>query len=253
MVPRKLNLRRLGDPDLDESKPKKGPPPAQAVTPLEETIIAESGGTLQVLDIPEVFPPEMEAIEIQAQKLAQVEHLMLQGIRTPHLIAQATSITEPLAEKYVKAVLARWQALGGEVDMKAQRGEALVYMDLLTNTLWSQFQAAKKLVDEQMKLPLERPDGDDRPKRDMRIVGANQARMLNLNTQIIALNTQRHQLYGLTPQAVNQMLVIGGDGDAEVLTRLRKQQGVKELLGKLGGILLKNRQATTPQKPTIDV
>lgn len=222
-------FRRIGQP---APPPKGGAPAKKPITPLEQTILHNNGGKLDVLPVPEKAE---DAFIFQAQKMAQVEHLMFQGIRTPHLIAQATNITEQAAEKYVKAVIARWQTTGGDVDMKTQRGEALRYMDFLQNQLWTQFQAAKKIVDDNNKLAAD--------KKDYRAIGSAQARMLNLNNQIIALNQQRNQIYGLTPQAIQQMLVLGGNEDAEVLTRMRKQEGMKQLAAKFASILDRNRGA----------
>lgn len=236
MLPKKpLVLRRIGAPEIEEPKKKIGKPPLLPLSDIEKTVLANNGGVIEVLEMPEKPDPHEEAIVFTAQKLAQVEHIMYQGIRSPHLIAQAANLTEIQAEKYIKAVIARWQTIGSESDMKAQRGEALGYLDFLQNQLWTQFTGAKKIVDEQMA----KPEAD----RDKNAIGRARGLMLNLNNQIIALNTQRTQLYGLTPQAINQMLILGGTEDHEVLVRMRKQQGLKDLLGKLGGILQKQKQA----------
>lgn len=236
MSPKKPVFKRTGTPEIVEVM--RNGPVAKPITDLERTILDNSGGKLDILEVSDQPIGGQLAIEIQAQKLAQVEHLMFQGIRTPHLIAQAIDIGEGLAEQYTKAVLARWQTIGGEVDMKAQRGEALAYMDFLQNQLWSQFTAAKKIVDDQNKIPTERPEGDKRATRNYGAISSAQAKMLNLNAQIIALNAQRTQLYGLTPQAINTMLILGGNEDHEVLVRMRKQEGMKDLAAKLGAILL---------------
>ena len=233
---KKLVFKRLGEPDLSEPPPKKiGMRPYREISELEKTILANTGGKLEILEAPEKPEIGEEQIVFQARQLAQVEHLMYQGVRSPHLIAQALKITEKTAEKYVKAVLARWQVIGSDVDMKAQRGEALGYMDFLQNQLWTQFTGAKNIADKQAALPAS--------ERDNVAIGRARALMLNLNNQIITLNAQRNQLYGLTPQAIQQMLILGGNEDHEVLVRMRKQQGMKELASKLGTILLRQRQA----------
>jgi hypothetical protein len=189
---------------------------------------------------PENPLPNQELFEFQAQQMTAVENLMFKGIRTPHLIAEALKIKEHVAAKYVKAVLARWATLGSEVDIKTQRGEALGYMDFLQNQLWTQYMTAKNFVDTETKKP--------KDQRDERQITNNKQLMLTLNSQLITLASQRQQIYGLTPQAIQQMLVLGGGGeDYEVLTRMKKQQGIKELLMKLGNIIGEKRRLAQMQ------
>lgn len=243
---RKLVLKKRVEPA--EPPKKVGAPPKKEITELEKTILKASGGKVDVLPVPDKPLPEQELFEFQAQQMTAVENLMFKGIRTPHLIAQALSLKEHEASKYVKAVLARWSTLGSEVDIKQQRGEALGYMDFLQNQLWTQYTAAKNFVDLESKKP--------KAERDERNVSLNKQLMLTLNSQLITLANQRQQIYGLTPQAIQQMLVLGGGGeDYEVLTRMKKQQGIKELLMKLGGIIGEKRRMAALQagKPVIDV
>lgn len=229
-----------------EEKKPVGAPPKKEITELEKTILKNSGGKVDILEVPDAPLPEQELFEFQAQQMTAVENLMFKGIRTPHLIAQALSLTEHVAAKYVKAVLARWATLGGEVDIKTQRGEALGYMDFLQNQLWTQYTAAKNFVDTESKRP--------KDERNDRAISSNRSLMLQLNNQLITLNAQRQQIYGLTPQAIQQMLVLGGGGEEyEVLTRMKKQQGIKDLLMKLGGIIgEKRRQHAMQGGPIID-
>lgn len=232
---RKLVLKRRVEPVEEEAPKKLGAPPKKPITDLEKTILKQSGGKIEVMEVPDKPLPDQELFEFQAQQMTAVENLMFKGIRTPHLIAQALSITEHVAAKYVKAVLARWSTLGSEVDIKTQRGEALGYMDFLQNQLWTQYMSAKNFVDLEMKKKKE--------ERDLRGMSSSRQLMLQLNNQIISLNQQRNQIYGLTPQAIQQMLVLGGGGeDYEVLTRMKKQQGIKELLMKMGNILAEKRR-----------
>ena len=231
---KKISFKRIGEPVIEEAPKKVGAPPKKTITELEKTLIEKNGGEFQTLEVPEKPLPTQELFEFQAQQMTQVENLMYQGLRSPHLIAQAAKMSEHLAERYIKAVLARWQTLGSEVDLKTQRGEALGYLDFLQNQLWTQFSAAKNILDAENRKPV--------AERDLRAMGSARAQMMNLNPQILALNTQRNQLYGLTPQAIQQMLIMGGNDEHEVLIRMRKQHAVKDFAAKFGAYILQRQQ-----------
>lgn len=232
---RKINLTLKKRTDPPEPPKKVGAPPKKEITDLEKTILKQSGGKVEVLEVPENPLPEQELFEFQAQQMTAVENLMFKGLRTPHLIAEALKLKEHVAAKYVKAVIARWATLGSEVDIKTQRGEALGYMDFMQNQLWTQYMTAKNFVDTESRKP--------KDQRDERQITNNKQLMLTLNSQLITLAAQRQQIYGLTPQAIQQMLVLGGGGEEyEVLTRMKKQQGLKEILVKLGGIIAEKKR-----------
>jgi hypothetical protein len=227
---RKLSLKKFGTPE-PEGKPTGRP--SKDVTPLERKILEENGDALDVLPAPHL-EPGAESIEMQSQQITQVEDLMFKGIRTPHLIAQAIKIPEDLAQKYIKAVYARWATLGGHVDVKAQRGEALAYLDLLQQNLWTELSAAKKRVRVQEAQPAD--------KRDRGELAEARRSVKELLAQITQLNTQRTQLYGLTPNVINSIVVMGGSEDYEVLTRIREHGEAKQVLSKLGNFLERAKQ-----------
>jgi hypothetical protein len=194
------------------------------------------------------------AVEFDAMKMTQVENLMFQGIRSPHLIAQALSnaaftMSEDRASKYVLSVLARWQVQGAEVDIKQQRGEALGYLDLLQQTLWTQLKQHQAFIKAEDQRAATRLDY----KRNELGVSRAMAQIGNLNGQLIALNTQRNQLYGLSTQTIQQMLVLdNGHEQSEVMKRIRTQNGVKEILGKFANLIEQHRIKRLSQNAIIE-
>lgn len=236
----KITFTRRPADDAPESRAKnvakkKGKKKEVALSPLEKTILRDKDGEIDVLDIPAGLLADKDKIHITVAKVTSCEHIMFQGIRSPHLIAQAMSITVKDAERLVEAVYTKWAISGGKTDVKQQRGEALEYLDYLQAELWGQLKGARQVIKK------EENKGKD---GSASLIARQQALIVSLNAQIISLNTQRTQLTGLTPQVVNNLVMMShGDGEEnyEVLKRIKQQKTHRNILLHMADVLREQR------------
>lgn len=224
-------MAAIRDRDDDAPRPpaKKGlrkiairGPLRNVPTALESAMLKRNDGVVEVPYTTSQPTPDQLSYEWEQQKIAATEQVMYQGVRTPRLVAKLLSIEEDQAERYIRCVIARWQTLGDETDLRQQRGECLAYLDHLQNQLWVQIKKAK-------------------------LKKGGESEVLSLNSQLLALFQQRQQLYGLNPQTIQQILSVGDTDSHHVLQAIKKQSAVRDVAAKFAAILKRNREAAEAQ------
>ena len=158
----------------------------------------------------------------EEQQVARTEIVMLHGERDAGVIARRLKISPKAAFNYVERVLARWEIVGSERNIRRMRGEALQRLDAMEREVWEQY--------------------GDLGRRGF----GGKVACLNIALKIHEL---RNQMNGLTAEAIDAMPDHPNENSSIVQARMEKQ----ERLAKLGRTVLRILSEETAAGPLIDV
>lgn len=190
---------------------------------VKDTVLTDKDGMVEVPTVPDAPTPGQTKGEWEEQKVAQVEKLLLQGVREPALIQHYLNLSSRAqADTFIRRVKARWEVVGGTGNTRQDRGEMLAHIELLTNRIWSDYQAAATLQERAY-----------------------------LATLMMRLIDQRMTLYGLTETSIRQVLIV--TEDSEVMERIKKQTKMAEFAALLAEKIARRRREMEDQNTiTVD-
>lgn len=180
-----------------------------ALQKITREVITDATGHVDLLSTPEKVPAGMTRDEWLEQKAASCEMLMLQGVRDNRLLCKMLDLPRPTVDIVTRRVLARWEVLGGNNDLRGAKGESVAHLDMIVNELWSIYRG---LANEEKN--------NSKAFQKSMVLG-----------QILGVVDRKMNLQGLSQTNIQMLLSVSDD--SEVVQRMRQHQAFGELASRL--------------------